>query len=53
MVKIRCIDLSQQLVLLNVCSDVYQPAFEVPVNPRKDTRFLPRSDLDFFLTRMN
>src|SRR5258708_5784443 len=47
MVKIGCIDLSQQLVLLNVCSDVYEPAFEVPVNPRKDTRFLPRSDLSW------
>src|SRR6478736_7174244 len=43
MVKIRCVDLSQQLVLLNVCPDVYVPAFEVAVNPRKDTRFLPRS----------
>ena len=47
MVKIRCVDLSQQLVLLNVCPDVYEPAFEVPVNPRKDTRFLPRSDLSW------
>jgi hypothetical protein len=42
MVKIRCVDLSQQLVLLNVCPDVYVPALEVAVNPRKDTRFLPR-----------
>src|SRR6476619_4365069 len=45
MVKIRCVDLGQQLVLFDVCPDVYHPAFEVSVDARKNTRFLPRPDL--------
>src|SRR4029077_7689906 len=45
MIQIGSVDLGQQLVLINVCADIHQPTFEVSINPRKDARFLPRSDL--------
>src|SRR6476660_1967988 len=40
-----CHNFCQILVLFVLCPDVYHPAFEVSVDARKNTRFLPRPDL--------
>src|SRR4051812_50068159 len=45
MIEVRRIDLGEQLVLLDVCADIYHPTFEVAVDSRKNARFLPGSDL--------
>ena len=45
MVEIWRVDLCQQLTLFNKGSYIYIPGFEIAVNSRKDTGFLPRPNL--------